>query len=52
MILIVATKRIRKGHEIVLESTDEDFENEIKPGQFDYNNRFDPYTSVKSIKIA
>ena len=52
MIVIVATKRIKKGNEIILTSTDEDFENEIKDGQFDYNNRFDPYTSVKTIKIA
>lgn len=51
-IVIIATKRIRKGHEIVLESTDVDFENEMKPGQFDYSSNYNPYTSVKTIKVV
>ena len=51
-IVIVATKRIKKGHEIVLLSTDEDFENEIKPGQFEYNQGVEPYYAIKSARIA
>lgn len=51
-IVIVALQRIRKDHEVVLESTDEDFENEIKPGQFSYRQGPEMFYSPGSIKVV
>ena len=52
-IRIYATRNIRKGHEIVLYADKTDFDNEIKPGQFDYSQReIEPYYSVKNVRIA
>lgn len=52
-IRIFATRNIRKGREIILSTDDSDFENEIKPGQFDYTKReIEPYYSVKNVRIA
>jgi len=52
LIIITATKKIKKGHEIVLTSTEEDFENEVRPGQFEYDKGYEPYHSIKSVRIA
>ena len=52
-IKIYATRNIRKGNEIILSTDDNDFVNEIKPGQFDYTKReIEPYYSVKNVRIA
>ena len=48
VIKIVATRMIRKGSEVVLESDADEFENEVKAGQFDYST---PYVSVKNVRI-
>ena len=51
-IRIYATSNIKKGQEIVLVAEDEDFQNEIKPGQFEYHNGGEePYHVVKNYKI-
>lgn len=49
-IKIYSTKPIRKGEEIVLHSDETDFENEIKPGQFKYDND-NSYVSTKKFKM-
>ena len=51
-IKIYAIRNIRKGHEIVLVADDSDFENEIKPGQFEYYRNEVPFRSVKNVRIA
>lgn len=52
-IRIFATRNIKKGHEIVLYAEDDDFQNEIKPGQFDYSTKeIEPYYAVKNVRIA
>ena len=51
-IKIFATRNIRKGSEIVLASDESDFANEIKPGQFKYDNEQLPFRAVKNIRIA
>jgi hypothetical protein len=48
---IYATKPIKKGSEIILHSDETDFENEVKPGQFEYNEGEEPYCSIKNFKI-
>lgn len=51
-IRIFATSNIRKNNEIVLFATDDDFENEIRPGQFNYEpHKAEPYLSIKNFKI-
>ena len=50
-IKIKATKRIRKGDEIVLASDKTDFVNEIKPGQFEYDDDGKKYTPTKNFKF-
>ena len=51
-IKIFATNNIKKGNEIILISTDDDFENEIKPTQFNYApNKPEPYLSIKNFKL-
>lgn len=51
-IRIFATANIKKGTEIVLVSDDIDFENEIRPGQFNYEpDKTEPYLSIKNFKI-
>ena len=52
IIRIFATRNIKRGHEIVLYAEDSDFGNEIKPGQFKYDQDSDPFYRVKNIKIA
>ena len=53
IIRIYAIRNIRRGHEIVLEVEESDFQNEIKPGMFDYSKQeIEPYYSVKNVKIA
>ena len=52
-IRIYATSNIRKGNEIILISDDIDFENEIRPDQFNYEpNKTEPYLSIKNFKIV
>ena len=50
-IKIKATKRIRKGDEIILSSDESDFVNEIKPGQFEYEEDGKKYVSTKNFKF-
>lgn len=51
-IRIFSTKNIKKNHEIVLDSNELLYDNEIKPGQFEYDAGPEPFYSVKNIKIA
>ena len=48
---IVATKTIRRGEEIVLCSDESDFYNEVKGGQFKYNQGPDAFYSIKKFTI-
>ena len=48
----IAAELAAKGHEIVLAADDSDFENEIKPGQFEYYRNEVPFRSVKNVRIA
>lgn len=50
-ITFTAIKDIRKGEELVIDATDDDFANEIQPGQFQYEQGPDPIYSTKNIKI-
>ena len=50
-IKIYATEPIKKNEEIILLSDETDFENEIKPGQFKYDNDVNDYTPTKNFKI-
>ncbi len=47
-----AVKRIKKGAELIIVATDDDFENEIRPGQFEYNQGAEPIYSTSNIKIV
>ena len=49
---IVATKTIRRGEEIVLCSDESDFYNEVKGGQFKYNQGPDAFYSIKKFTIV
>ena len=49
---IVATKTIRRGEEIVLCPDESDFYNEVKGGQFKYNQGPDAFYSIKKFTIA
>ena len=51
-ITFTATRDIRKGEELVLSATDDDFANEIQPGQFQYHQGPDPIYSTKNVKIV
>lgn len=51
-ITFTATRDIRKGEELVITATDDDFANEIQPGQFQYQEGPDPIYSTKNIKIV
>jgi len=51
-IKVIATKRIRSGHEIVLSSKSMSYQNEIQPGQFKYREGPDPFYSIKNFKIV
>ena len=51
-ITFTATRDIRKGEELVISATDDDFANEIQPGQFQYQEGPDPIYSTKNIKIV
>ena len=51
-ITFTATRDIRKGEELVITATDDDFANEIQPGQFQYQQGPDPIYSTKNIKIV
>jgi hypothetical protein len=50
-IRIFATSKIRKGNEIILASDETDFENEIKPGQFEYEPNRSEYVAIKNFKL-
>lgn len=50
-ITFTAIKNIRKGEELVIDATEEDFANEIQPGQFQYREGPDPIYSTRNIKI-
>lgn len=51
-IKIYVTSNIKKGEEIILHATDDDFQNEIKPGQFQYDKNGDePYMVVKNYRV-
>ena len=47
-----AIKRIKKGAELIIDATDEDFGNEIKPGQFQYDQGVEPIYTTSNIKIV
>lgn len=51
-IKLYAIKRIKKGAELIIDATDEDFGNEIRPGQFEYNQGPEPIYSTSNIKIV
>ena len=51
-ITFTAIKDIRKGEELVIDATEDDFANEIQPGQFQYKQGPDPIYSTKNIKIV
>ena len=51
-IIFTATRDIRKGEELVITATDDDFANEIQPGQFQYQQGPDPIYSTKNFKIV
>jgi hypothetical protein len=51
-ITIIATTRIHCGDEIILNATEEDFQNEMHPTDFQYRCGTDPVYSVKSFKIV
>lgn len=48
---IFATRKIKKGSEIVLKADESDFENVIKKGQFDYSNQ-PVYTPTKNFTFG
>lgn len=50
-ITFTAIKNIRKGEELVIDATEEDFANEIQPEQFQYKEGPDPIYSTRNIKI-
>lgn len=50
-IRIFATSKIRKHNEIILFSDETDFENEIKPGQFEYEPNRSEYIAIKNFKL-
>jgi hypothetical protein len=50
-IRIFATSKIRKGNEIILFSDETDFENEIRPGQFEYEPNRSEYVAIKNFKL-
>ena len=47
-----ALSRIKKGAELIIDAAEEDFGNEIKPGQFQYQQGPEPIYSVSNIKIV
>lgn len=47
-----ATRDIRKGEELVISATEDDFANEVQPGQFQYQQGPDPIYSTKNIRIV
>ena len=51
-IKLYALTRIKKGAELIINASDEDFGNEIKPGQFQYDQGPEPIYSVSNIKIV
>ena len=50
-ITFTAIKNINKGEELVIDATEDDFANEIQPGQFQYKQGPDPIYSTKNIVI-
>jgi len=48
-IIFTAIRNIRKGEELVISATEDDFANEIQPGQFQYKQGPDPIYSTKNI---
>lgn len=50
-IRIFATTKIKKNSEIILNSDEMDFENEIKPGQFEYEPNRSEYVAIKNFKL-
>lgn len=51
-IKFVAVKRIKKGAELIIIANENDFANEIRPGQFEYNQGPEPIYSTSNIKIV
>lgn len=51
-ITFTAIRDIRKNEELVIDATEDDFANEIQPGQFQYKEGSDPIYSTKNIKIV
>ena len=47
-----ALTRIKKGAELIIDASEEDFGNEIKPGQFQYQQGPEPIYKVSNIKIV
>ena len=51
-IKLYAIKKIKKGSELIINAEDEDFGNEIRPGQFEYRQGPEPIYSTSNIKIV
>ncbi len=47
-----AIKKIKRGSELIINAEDEDFGNEIHPGQFEYRQGPEPIYSTSNIKIV
>ena len=52
MLIFKAIAPIKKGNEVIIDATDEDFANVIKPGQFKYEQGVEPVYRTKNIKIV
>ena len=50
-LVFTAVKRIRKGEELILQVTSDDYANALKPGQFKYDNEPDVVYTTKNIQI-
>ena len=50
-IRIYAKSKIKKNNELILVSDDSDFENEIRPGQFEYEPNRSEYIVIKNFKL-
>lgn len=51
IITFYALKNIKKGAELIIQADDNDFGNEVLPGQFKYEQGPDPIYSTKNIKF-
>jgi hypothetical protein len=52
MMVFTAITSIKKGNELIIDATDDDFANVIKPGQFKYEQGVEPIYRTKNFKIV